>query len=104
MIEPAGQSASAQLSVDRDELITHGREVFARFTDATNFNVIDLPDGLGILLIHAVRGGGKLYVAPDLSVLFSNSSQNYQTGLAAFQEGRRTTGEKLVPLSQRSTR
>lgn len=80
---------------DRSRVIARGREVFSRFTDATDFNIVDLPDGLGIALVHAVRGGGVFFVAPDLSVMYSASSQSFDTGLDAFRSGHRTSPDKL---------
>ncbi|GAB3157058.1 hypothetical protein GCM10027290_56520 [Micromonospora sonneratiae] len=53
-------------------------------------NVIELPNNLGVAVVHAVRGGGKVYVAPDESVLFVPSAQDFKTGLTAFREGQRS--------------
>lgn len=82
-------------AVDRSRMIARGREVFSRFTDATDFRLVDLPDDLGIALVHAVRGGGIFFVAPDLSVMYSASSQSFDTGLDAFRSGHRTSPDKL---------
>lgn len=46
--------------------------------------------------MHAARGGGKIYIAPDESVLFVGSVMDYEAGLAAFQAGTRTPPEKFV--------
>ncbi|WP_167051957.1 hypothetical protein [Salinibacterium sp. ZJ77] len=91
---PSGPSAPGS-PADREAMIARGREVFARFTDTTEFTIVDLPDGLGVALVHAVRGGGKFFVAPDLTVLYSASSQSFDVGLDAFRSGRRTAPEKL---------
>lgn len=77
-------------AVDRDRLIEVARGLFAKLTESANLNIIDLPDGLGICAVHAVRGGGKIYVAPDESVLFVASAMDFDTGLAAFRSGERT--------------
>ncbi|MFD1322646.1 hypothetical protein [Micromonospora sonneratiae] len=52
--------------------------------------MIELPNNLGVAVVHAVRGGGKVYVAPDESVLFVPSAQDFKTGLTAFREGQRS--------------
>jgi hypothetical protein len=44
-------------------------------------------------LVDASRGGGKIYVAPDETVLFVASALDFEAGLAAFREGRRTPSE-----------
>lgn len=52
--------------------------------------VEDLPDGAGVLVVHQVRGGGSLYVAPDGSAMFAASAVPPHQALQAFLEGRRT--------------
>lgn len=79
----------------RDRLIEVGRALFAKLTQNPTLNVIDLPDGLGVCLVHAARGGGKIYVAPDESVLFVGSAVDYDAGLGAFRDGVRTPREKF---------
>ena len=92
----ATQAGAAEAAAsDRESMIARGRDVFSRFTDATDFRIVDLPDQLGVALVHAVRGGGVFFVAPDLSVLYSASSQPFETGLDAFRSGRRTSPDKL---------
>lgn len=54
-------------------------------------DVVVLPDGAGVCVVQPVRGGGKVYVAHDESVLFAPSSMDFATGLAAFLGGARTT-------------
>lgn len=75
---------------DRDRLVEVARGLFAKLTEAPKLNIIDLPDGLGICAVHAVRGGGKIYVAPDESALFVASALDFDAGLAAFRQGERT--------------
>jgi hypothetical protein len=101
---PVDATPVAEGGFDRDAMIARGLELFARFTDDTDHRVRDLPDGLGVVVFHPIRGGGTFFVAPDLSVLYSASAQDFDTGLASFRAGNRTTGEKLLPLSQRSNR
>lgn len=97
----AGAPVESASTGDRDALVAYGREVFARFTDSTDLRIVDLPDGLGVALVHAVRRGGKLFVAPDKSALYSASAQSFEAGLEAFRGGRRSSPEKLLPLAQR---
>ncbi|MFI6108689.1 hypothetical protein [Streptomyces sp. NPDC051310] len=53
-------------------------------------NVVELMDGAGVCVVQAGRGGGKVYVAPDRTVLFVPSATDFDTGLAAFLGGART--------------
>ncbi|MFE9860945.1 hypothetical protein [Streptomyces sp. NPDC005780] len=90
---PAGGSDTASEGVDR--LVAVGRAHFAQLTTDPVLNVIELPDGLGVCLVHAVRGGGKIYVAPDESALFVGSAVDFETGFEAFRDGVRTPLEKF---------
>lgn len=78
-----------------ERLIELGRSLFAKLTTDPVLNIIELPDGLGVCLVHAVRGGGKIYVAPDESVLFVGSAVDFDAGLGAFRDGVRTPIEKF---------
>ncbi|MFJ8746153.1 hypothetical protein ACIRL2_43195 [Embleya sp. NPDC127516] len=89
----AGGSDAASEGVDR--LIVVGRAHFAQLRTDPVLNVVELPDGLGVCLVHAVRGGGKIYVAPDESALFAGSAVDFETGLDAFRDGARTPLEKF---------
>ncbi|AZK98027.1 MULTISPECIES: hypothetical protein [Streptomyces] len=53
-------------------------------------DVVVLPNGAGVCVVQPVRGGGKVYVAHDETVLFVPSSMDFATGLAAFLDGART--------------
>ncbi|WP_136708459.1 T6SS immunity protein Tdi1 domain-containing protein [Agromyces sp. H66] len=88
-------SDASSAAVDLDRLIAVGRNLFAKLADSPTLNVIELPDGLGVCLVHAVRGGGKIYVAPDGSVLFVGSAVDFDAGLGAFRDGVRTPLEKF---------
>lgn len=79
----------------RDQLIGVGRALFAKLVDNAQLNVIDLPDALGVCLVHTMRGGGKIYVATDKSVLFVGSAVDFDAGLTAFRNGARTDPEKF---------
>lgn len=87
---PAAVGGSGAASDGVDRLIEVGRAHFAQLRTDPVLNVIELPDGLGVCLVHAVRGGGKIYVAPDESALFAGSAVDFDTGLDAFRDGART--------------
>lgn len=76
-------------------LVEVGTALFAKLTTDPVLNVLELPDGLGVCLVHAARGGGKIYVAPDESVLFVGSAVDFESGLGAFRDGVRTPLEKF---------
>jgi hypothetical protein len=78
-----------------DPLVAFGRGLFSKLADNPTLKVIELPDGLGVCLVHAARGGGKIYVAPDETVLFVGSAVDFDDGLGAFRDGVRTPLEKF---------
>lgn len=78
-----------------DPLVAFGRGLFSKLADNPTLKVIELPDGLGVCLVHAARGGGKIYVAPDETVLFVGSAVDFDAGLGAFRDGVRTPLEKF---------
>ncbi|WP_159100263.1 T6SS immunity protein Tdi1 domain-containing protein [Streptomyces lunaelactis] len=80
-----------------DRLVEVGRNLFAMFTTDPVVNIVELPGGLGVCLVHAVRGGGKIYVAPDESALFVGPAVDFDAGLGAFRDGVRTPIEKFDP-------
>ncbi|MCL7427220.1 hypothetical protein [Streptomyces sp. YS415] len=81
---------------DAERLIEVGRALFEKLTTDPVLNVIELPDGLGVCLVHAVRGGGKIYVAPDESALWVGSEVDYAAGLGVFRDGARTCVETFA--------
>lgn len=48
-----------------------------------------LPDNLGLLLVRASRGGGKLFIAYDKSLMFSPPAESVEQGLERFRAGDR---------------
>ncbi|CAL9648577.1 hypothetical protein SUDANB96_06586 [Streptomyces sp. enrichment culture] len=68
-------------------------------------NVIELADGAGVCVVQAGRGGGKVYVAPDRTVMFVPSGMHFYAELAAFLAGARTPGrgfeDRLQKVLQR---
>ncbi|MER7173275.1 hypothetical protein [Streptomyces mesophilus] len=59
-------------------------------TQGAEPNVIELADGAGVCVVQRGRGGGKVYVAPDETLLFVPSAMDFDTGLAVFLDGART--------------
>lgn len=88
-------AASAAATGGAERLVQVGRALFEKLTTDPVLNIIELPDDLGVCLVHAVRGGGKIYVAPDESVLFVGSAVDFEAGLGAFRDGVRTPLEKF---------
>jgi len=75
---------------DNEKLAEVGKAFLGTITPTTEPNVIELADGAGVCVVHPARGGGKVYVAPDETVLFVPSSMHFDTGLSAFLNGART--------------
>jgi hypothetical protein len=95
---PAEDRSTASASdAGHDRLAEVGRRLFGVLRPEAELNLVPLPDGLGVCLVDASRGGGKIYVAPDETVLFVASALNFEAGLAAFREGRRTPPEAFDP-------
>lgn len=76
-------------------LVAQGRRLFETLAPGATLDTVVLDDGAGICVMHDVRGGGKIYVAPDLSVLFVASTLDFQRGLEVFLTGRRTPLERF---------
>ncbi|MGW7434518.1 hypothetical protein [Streptomyces sp. NPDC054849] len=95
--EAAAAEGAAAVTGGTDRLVAVGRSLFATFTTDPVLNVVELPDGLGVCLVHAVRGGGKIYVAPDESALFVGSAVDFDTGLDAFRDGVRNPATSSTP-------
>ncbi len=90
----ATDAPGAELNLERLEQV--GRELMAQLSDNPSLTVYTLPDGLGVAVVHAVRGGATIYVAPDESVLFSGSAVAPHAALEAFRAGTRTPKEKFT--------
>ena len=77
--------------LDRAELEVVGYELFKKMPhDPAPVQTWDPPDGLGILMGRRSRGGGKLFIAPDRTLLFSPSAESVEQGLERFRAGERT--------------
>lgn len=93
---PVSDDLSAEGGSQDDRLGAVGRQYFAELAPGADLRIIPLEDGAGVCVVHAARGGGKIYVAPDESVLFVGSAMDFDAGLAAFLAGTRTPPEKFV--------
>ncbi|GGT56833.1 hypothetical protein GCM10010271_70770 [Streptomyces kurssanovii] len=87
-------------TIDVDRLVAVGRTWLTDVAPGANLNVVELEDGAGVCVVHAVRGGGKVYVAPDGTVLFTGSSVTFDAGLGAFLGGARTAPDGARPVTQ----
>jgi hypothetical protein len=74
----------------KERLAEVGRAFLGGTAPGSEPDVIELADGAGVCLVQRTRGGGKVYIAPDETVLFVPSSMDFDTGLAAFLNGART--------------
>ncbi|RUR01595.1 hypothetical protein [Labedella endophytica] len=81
---------------DEARLTAVGYRYFEQLSPGADLQTVVLDDGAGVCVMHAIRGGGKIYVAPDESALFVASVMDFETGLAAFLAGTRTPPEKFV--------
>ncbi|MEU9350015.1 hypothetical protein AB0D65_03105 [Streptomyces griseoloalbus] len=86
-LSAAAADGAAAVTGGTDRLVAVGLSLLEEFTTDPAVNIVELPDGLGICLVHAVRGGGKIYVAPDESTLFVGSAVDFDAGLGAFRDG-----------------
>lgn len=72
------------------ELEAIGREMFARMPGGeAPITSRQLRDGLGIVMARQSRGGGKLFIAPDRSLMFSSSAESVEQGFERFIAGER---------------
>ncbi|MEU3606431.1 hypothetical protein AB0E83_13405 [Streptomyces sp. NPDC035033] len=72
------------------EQLAETGKAFLGLVPGAGVNVIELADGRGVCVVQVGRGGGKVYVAPDRTVLFVPSAMDFDTGLTAFLGGART--------------
>ncbi|WP_285034852.1 hypothetical protein [Plantibacter sp. ME-Dv--P-095] len=85
---------TADATIDR--LTAVGTRYMRQLTQDPEVRSIPLEDDAGVCVVHTVRGGGKIYVAPDESVLFVGSSMDFGAGLTEFLAGTRTAPERFV--------
>lgn len=80
---------------DGTEQLAEVGKAFLGLAPGAAVKVVELVDGAGVCVVQAGRGGGKVYVAPDRTVLFVSSAMDFDNGLAAFLGGARTPARGL---------
>ncbi|MFP7833617.1 hypothetical protein [Marisediminicola sp. LYQ134] len=83
------------ITPEHERLATVARGYFAALGAHAELRVIPLAGG-GVCVVDAVRGGGKIYVARDGSALFVSSALDFEAGLIAFRDGRRSLTATLA--------
>ncbi|MGW0433666.1 hypothetical protein ACWDV4_14150 [Micromonospora sp. NPDC003197] len=81
----------------QQRLTDWGIELFHRTVPGVALHHRLLPEDDAVLVVHPVRGGGSIYVAPDESVLFVASAVPPHLALEMFRSGRRTPVERFGP-------
>jgi len=76
-----------------EDLAAVAKRLFETFAPGADLATIELPDQSGICVLERAKGGGKIYVAPDESVLFVGSATDFYSGLEEFRAGNRTPPE-----------
>lgn len=90
------------ISPEQEELAQFASELFARVVRASQgkatypLSATPLESG-GVVVAQRVRGGGRIFVAPERTVLFVGSQLGTQQALDAFEAGRRTPIESFGP-------
>lgn len=84
-----------ELDETETALAEYGAELLRRVAGQVDLRAARLDDGLGVRVVHPVRGGGALYVAPDRTVLFTASGVGPAQGLEWFREGRRMDASRF---------
>ncbi|MFF9569115.1 hypothetical protein [Streptomyces sp. NPDC014685] len=97
------EAAGAALSPRQQRLADLGRTLMRRMAgpDAP-LAVTALPEDDAVLVAHTVRGGGRVYVAADETVLFAGSAAPPHEAIEVFRSGRRTPLEHFRPAGART--
>ncbi|WP_309063802.1 hypothetical protein [Streptomyces sp.] len=98
------QRRTDRTTPDQQRLIDVGVGYWRRMVPAdAPLGVEILPDDDAVVVSHAVRGGGRIYVAADESVLFAGSSAPPHEAIEVFRSGRRTPSEQFRPRDGRAS-
>jgi ribosomal protein L24E len=90
--------AEAALTPRQRRLADLGRALLRRAAGAdVPLSVTPLPEDDAVMVAHAVRGGGRVYVAADETVLFAGSAAPPHKAIEVFRSGRRTPLEHFRP-------
>lgn len=96
------QYPGGRLTSEQEGLAQFGGELFDRLSrkipSAGRYPLAATSlDSGGVVVAQSVRGGGRIFVAPDKSVLFVSSEVGTQSALEVFRNGRRTPVESFGP-------
>ncbi len=87
------------LSESEQHLARHGRSLFHSLAAKSGRTLDDplnvIPFDGGVAVVRAVRGGGKIFVAEDGSVMYRGSSYTFERALEEFRAGERTPLESF---------
>ncbi|MFB7852711.1 MULTISPECIES: hypothetical protein [unclassified Streptomyces] len=97
------EAADAALTPRQQRLAGLGRTLMRRMAGAdAPLAVTALPEDDAVLVAHTVRGGGRVYVAADETVLFAGSAAPPHEAIEVFRSGRRTPSEHFRPAGART--
>ncbi|MFI7366135.1 hypothetical protein ACIBO4_28725 [Streptomyces sp. NPDC050149] len=82
-------------TAEQQRLIEFGEALFRRTAPDAVLSHVLLPEDDVVAVVHRVRGGGKILVAADRSVLFCGSARDIDFALTEFRAGRRTPVERF---------
>lgn len=98
--QPSAVRDSSGLTPEQEELAAFGKQLFERLgkslpglaSHSTTATVLASGE---VVVAQSVRGGGRIIIAPDKTVLFVGSATGTQAALAAFRDGKRTPLESF---------
>src|SRR5690606_8582973 len=90
------ESGSQEARDPAVEMFSRLRYFREQGSPSDQLKVGDLPDGAAVVVVHQVRGGGSLFVAPDGSAMFAASVVSPDKALRAFLDGKRTDPSHLA--------
>ncbi|MGW1191192.1 hypothetical protein [Streptomyces sp. NPDC002559] len=100
---PSKTAGHAALTPRQQRLADLGRTLMRRMAGAdAPLAVTPLPEDDAVLVAHTVRGGGRVYVAADETVLFAGSAAPPHEAIEVFRSGRRTPPEHFRPAGARN--
>lgn len=96
---PASGVEGRALSEAQHRLARHGASLFhslaAKSGQALDDPLSIIPFDGGVAVVRALRGGGKIFVADDGSVMYRASSYTFERALEEFRAGERTPPESF---------
>lgn len=93
------RDAASVTTPQEDSLSEVGRRLFTSLAAKSGQTLDDplnvVPFDGGVAVVRAVRGGGKIFVAEDGSVMYRGSSYTFERALEEFRAGERTPLESF---------